>query len=92
MINQAEFERLINMSETSTLDFKTKMYDFKDDNDLRKTAKFVKDIIAFSNTIRNESSYIIIGIEEKTDGTKEFHGLDKFIDDGILQDIVKDKV
>jgi len=92
MISQDEFERLINMSESSTLDFKTKMYDFGNDPDLKKTSKFVKDIISFSNTIRNEKAYIILGIEEKTDGSKEFHGLDHFIDDGILQDKVKDKV
>ena len=92
MVTFIEFQRLIDMSESSTLDFKTKMYDFKVDKDLVNTAKFIKDIICFSNTIRNEKSYIIIGIEEKDDGTKVFHGIDENIDDAILQDKVKDKV
>jgi len=92
MICPIEFQKLIDMSESSTLDFKAKMYDFNDDKDLVKTSKFVKDIISFSNTIRNENSYIIIGIEETIDGTKIFHGIDENVDDSILQDKVKDKV
>jgi len=48
MISQTEFERLINVSESSTLDFKSKMYEFQNDKDLTNTAKFVKDIISFS--------------------------------------------
>jgi hypothetical protein len=91
MITQQEFEILVNMSESSILDFKTKIYDF--DNDKEKAiTDFVKDVISFINTIRNQSAYIIIGIEEKDDGDKVFHGIDKNIDDVIFQDKVKDKI
>jgi len=68
------------------------MYDFSNDQDQRKTAEFVKDIIAFANTIRTESAFIIIGIKELPDKSKEFHSLTSNIDDAILQDKVKDKV
>jgi len=92
MIDQMKLKELLNSPETSTLDFKTKMYDFADDRNQIKTAKFVKDIISFSNTIRSDNSYIIIGVEELSNGTKKFHGLDVILDDAILQDKVKDKV
>lgn len=92
MITEIEFKRLINTSESSILDFKTKMYDFSNDKDSKKTSKFVKDIISFSNTIRNTNSYIIIGIEELQDGKKKLHGIDNIVDDAILQDKIKNKV
>jgi len=92
MITDTKFENLIGASESSVLDFKRSMYSFDNDTDLRNTAKFVKDVISFTNTIRKESSYIIIGIEERADGTKELYGVDKFVDDSIFQNKVKDKV
>lgn len=92
MITKDEFQALINSGESSILDFKQSMYDFSNDPKLENTAGYVKDIISFTNTIRSETSYIIIGIEEKKDGSRVFHGLDKQIDDAILQDKVKDKV
>jgi hypothetical protein len=86
------FERILSKSESSILDFKYRMYDFNDDKDFVKTSKFVKDVISFSNTVRNETSYIIIGVREEENGTKVYEGLDNFIDDAILQDKIKDKV
>lgn len=91
-LSNEEFEKLIQNSESSTIDFKRTMYDFSDDAEFKSTAKFVKDVISFINTIRTETSYIIIGIHENEDGTKELLGLDKNIDDSILQAKVKDKV
>ena len=92
MITEKEFEHIIDRSESSIIDFKSKMYDFNDDKDFKITAKFVKDILSLTNTIRNETAYIIIGIEEAHDGPKILHGLDINIDDAILQDKLKDKV
>jgi len=92
MITIAEFEHLISQPESAVLDFKSSMYEFENDHHLIATAKFVKDVISFSNTIRNSTSYIIIGIEERDDRSKVFYGLDKMVDDAILQNKVKDKV
>nr|WP_321487419.1 ATP-binding protein [uncultured Draconibacterium sp.] len=90
MITENKLKILIEAQESSVLDFKTKMYDFSDKE--KATSDFVKDVICMSNTIRKESSFIIIGVEEKDNGEKVFHGLDADIDDAILQDKVKNKV
>jgi hypothetical protein len=93
MITLIEFEKLIESPETSILDFKTILYELIDDKDLKHTAKFIKDVISLANTIRNETAYIIIGIEEeKEEGNKILRGLDKNIDDAVFQDKIKDKV
>jgi hypothetical protein len=91
MLTTKEFEILINNSESSTLDFKATMYDFSEDKDFVKTGKFVKDVLSFCNTIRNETSYIIIGVQEN-EMQKTFLGLNDKVDDAMLQDKVKDKV
>lgn len=84
------FKKIINSEESPVLDFKKEHYKLigGTENDV---AKFVKDIISFANTIRENTAYIIIGIEEK-DGKKEFHGISDPIDDNILQSKIKDKV
>jgi hypothetical protein len=87
-----QFEKLLLQQESSILDFKRSQYDFSNDNDNRKTAEFVKDIISFSNTIRTDRSYIILGVNANIDGTKELLGLDVHIDDSVLQQKIKDKV
>lgn len=92
MLSITEFESLITRSESATLDFKESFYDFDKDTDKSATAKFVKDIISFSNTIRKETAYIIFGIKELEDGKLELIGIDNRYDDAILQDKIKDKV
>ena len=87
-----EFEKYITESESSTLDFKTDIYDFKNDKEKVVTSKFIKDIISFANTIRTESSFIIFGIQENDDGSVNLNGISNKIDDAMLQDKVKDKV
>lgn len=91
MLTIADFEVLLNNPESSTLDFKSEMYDFTEDKDNIKIGKFVKDVLSFCNTIRNEISYIILGVHEEN-GEKKFNGISKVIDDAILQDKVKDKI
>lgn len=86
---QETFENLLNNPESSVLDFKKELYNFSNDNDA--TAKFTKDIISFCNTIRNTSAFIIFGIKEN-ERKLEFVGLEKSIDDAILQSKIKDKV
>jgi hypothetical protein len=83
-----KFQILLNTSERNWVDFKKENYKFNDDDDL---AKFVKDIICFSNTIRQETAYILIGVHEEA-GKKTLYGIDKIIDDATLQEKVKDKI
>ena len=92
MITPEKLQLLITSHESSTLDFKRKMYDFDNDSNGKKISSYVKDIISFSNTIRTESAFIIIGVGEKDDNSKEYIGLDNLIDEAILQSKVLDKV
>jgi hypothetical protein len=65
------------------------MYDFSDDQVI---GKFIKDVICFSNTIRSETSYIIIGVGENGDKSKNLIGIESTPDDSLFQDKIKDKV
>lgn len=92
MITQSNLKQLLISPESSILDFKRKMYDFDDDSNGKKIGSYVKDIISFSNTIRTESAFIIIGVGETDDLKKELIGIDVVIDDAELQSKVIDKV
>ena len=93
MLSIEEFHQIITRPESSILDFKESFYNFLDDKELKNTAKFVKDVVSFTNTVRNETAYIIIGIsEDSSTKTKILKGIDRIVDDAILQDKVKDKV
>jgi len=83
------FESLIKKPEGRVLDFKASSYDFnrKEDED----AKFIKDVLSFSNTVRNESSFIIAGIKE-FGGLCELIGIENFPDDAVLQQKAMDKI
>lgn len=59
MITNSDFESLIWKSESSSIDFKRNQYNIINDFDKTNTAKFIKDIISFCNTIRTESAFII---------------------------------
>jgi hypothetical protein len=92
MISKEQITLILEKPESATLDFKESLYDFDNDKEQKNTAKFVKDVISFSNTIRNENGFIIFGIKEMSDKSMEFIGLNSSIDDSILQEKVKDKV
>lgn len=82
------FEKLINSNESNILDFKKEEYDFSSSAKEIKKAEFIKDIISFTNTIRENTSYIIIGIEETENGLR-LNGINKTTDDSILQQKIK---
>lgn len=92
MISTKELEEALKSSESSILDFKRSFYHFENDKDLRNTAKFIKDVISFSNTIRKNKGLILFGIEEKEDKSLKIVGITNSVDDSILQEKVKDKV
>jgi hypothetical protein len=89
-MNITLFKDLLLRPESQLLDFKEKSFDFKGNRDI-EDAKLIKDILSFSNTIRNESAYIIFGVRNKP-GINELVGLPEFPDDAILQQKVKDKI
>ena len=89
-MTSTEFEHLLTRSEGSVTDFKSEMYDFNRNKEV--ISSFVKDIISMANTIRTETSFIIIGVREKDLGDLELLGIDRSIDDSVLQNKIKDKV
>ena len=82
MITDSELEDILNKNETDILDFKSK---YRLDNDHFKS-KFIKDILAMSNTPRNETAFIIVGVKAHTNGRKELLGVDDHPDDADLQE------
>lgn len=86
------FIEILNKPESSILDFKADLYDFTNDKDEVVLAKFTKDVISFTNTIREGPAYIIFGVKETPDNKKEKVGISKNIDDAILQDKIKTKL
>lgn len=89
-MNITLFRSLLDRSESNTIDFKREHYKIiGSEND--GASSLIKDLISFANTIRNESAFIIIGVEEL--GTrKNLIGIDRPIDDNIIQSKIKDKI
>jgi len=88
-MNSDELEKILDKPESTIVDFKEAQYKFDSDN---KTAEFIKDIIPFTNSIRAESAYVVLGVRANIDGTKELISINDHIDDSIFQEKVKDKV
>ena len=86
MITIEKLKEIFARSESRIIDFKSEPHRL--DNDHFKS-KFIKDIIAMSNSPRDESAYIIIGVKENPDGTKEIVGVQSHPDDNDLQDVLK---
>ncbi len=87
-MNLFDFENILQKPESNILDYKLK-YDFSGSKNAKrnKQKKFVIDVASFSNTIRYEPSYIIIGIKDD----KELVGIDiksNYRDDAKFQQIV----
>lgn len=87
------FESLLQYSEGRIIDYKRTMYDFSNDPQKENLFAFLKDIISFSNTIRNEASYIIIGVKDEK-GNKDFCGMPNSVDmdEAELQAKAKSKI
>lgn len=91
MINIQQMGLLLQQQESATLDFKRQLYDFDSNGDVQ-TAHLVKDVCAMVNTIRRGPAYIVFGVEAEPGLPVKLVGLQKFVDEGILQDKVKAKI
>jgi hypothetical protein len=80
-------QTLLYRNESETLDFKVKQYP-QNKNDPEGKAKFLKDMLAFANTWRTETAYILIGIKNDT---KELVELDVDPDDSRIQQFITEK-
>lgn len=88
MEDEILLERLLYSGEGDALDFKLQQYPFESADDDSKSS-LLKDILAFANSWRATTAYIVIGVR---DGSKEIVGLDSEIDDSRLQQFVNAKV
>lgn len=86
------FEKLINEEESNTLDFKEYFYDFSGSSKAereQKQSSFIKDLLAFANTIRTKSAYIIIGIK---DSSKELVGMNRLHDGNEIATVLEGRL
>ena len=83
-------ETLLNMEEGSTLDFKQEQYVFEKATD-RDKSELLKDILAFANTHRYRTAYILVGVKEVKGGKSIIVGVDGHLDDASLHQFVSFK-
>ena len=88
---------LLRRPESETLDFKATGLAFlrsetgTSDRDERKR-DFAKDLASLANTPRDEDAYLVLGVKEHRDGTKDPCGLDgqdRHVDDANLQSVAQ---
>ena len=90
MITASELAERLRLPESATLDFKRTQYtlDVPDANG-RGQLNLVKDILCMSNTVRQESAYIITGVDNQPGRQNSVVGIDKHLDDSRIQDLLR---
>lgn len=86
------FTKLIAQEESHILDFKADNYDLLNDPDDKILSGFIKDVISFSNSMREQPGYIITGVKSDPGMPPTLLGTTRFIDEAIIQEKVKDKI
>ncbi|MEG7965560.1 ATP-binding protein [Bacillus cereus group sp. Sample30] len=74
--------------EGTSLDFKREQYQKENNKDL------IKDIMSMANAPTKGEKYIIVGVKDKTDGTKEFHSISResFVDQATYEQIIRENI
>ncbi|MGF6727553.1 hypothetical protein P3T43_006945 [Paraburkholderia sp. GAS41] len=88
MDDDALIDQLLYRGEGDALDFKLEQYPFEGADDESKS-ELLKDIIAFANSWRETTAYIVVGVR---DTTREIVGLNTDLDDSRIQQFVNSKV
>ena len=83
-------EQLLNEEEGPALDFKRDQYPFEGADNNTKS-ELLKDILAFANTLRPVTAFILIGVEDVRGGLNRIVGVDCHLDDAALQQFVNSK-
>ena len=84
MTDDVDLSTLLDRPESNTLDFKAKGYVLSNGRGKRA---FAKDLASFVNTPREADAHIVLGVKKQPDSRTELLGLDKAIDDSVLQAI-----
>ena len=83
-------EILLRQPEGPALDFKQEQYRFVGEDNYTKS-ELLKDILAFANSWRNTTGYILIGVKEVKGGRSEIVGVSNHIEDADLHAFVNNK-
>lgn len=84
MTENIDIASLLKRPEGETLDFKATNYNLSDRKSKRS---FAKDLASLANTPREGDAYLILGVEEQSDGGYKPIGIDKPVDDADLQSV-----
>ena len=83
-------EGLLHEAEGTALDFKSSQYPFENATEEEKS-ELLKDILAFANSWRRTTAYILIGVDEVKGGRSNVVGVEKHLDDASLHQFVNGK-
>ena len=83
-------EGLLHEPEGAALDFKSAQYPFEHATDEEKS-ELLKDILAFANSWRRTTAYILIGVDEVKGGRSNVVGIGKHLDDAKIHQFVNGK-
>ena len=83
-------EGLLHEAEGASLDFKSAQYPFENAS-VGEKAELLKDILAFANSWRRTTAYILIGVEEVKGGRSIVVGAENHLDDASLHQFVNGK-
>jgi hypothetical protein len=89
-MDQILLETLLWQPEGPALDFKRQLYPFVKASDDEKS-KLLKDVLSLTNSWRNSTAYILIGVEEVKGGRSKVVGITEQLDDAALQEFVNSK-
>lgn len=90
MTDSSLIESLLYQNEGTALDFKREQYPFSDATE-QQQSELLKDILAFCNSWRQTTAYILIGVEAATGGRHMPVGVKDHFDDAQLQQFVNYK-
>lgn len=76
-------------NESSTVDFKKTEYPLGQNP---KKYDILKDFSAFANNLSDEDKYIVVGVKEKEDKSKEFYNIETPTDDAKYQQFINENI
>ena len=89
-MNLSLIDRLLREDESAALDFKGEQYSLQVSTDAKK-GELLKDLLAFANSWRRTTAYILTGVSERKGGNREVTGISEKLDDASLQQFVNSK-
>jgi hypothetical protein len=96
-MDSVQFEHLLALPESESLDFKRDQYKFVGVKDEHVRSELLKDILAFANTSRDREAFIIVGVKKHPGGRAELFGIqpqtrpEDHLDDAQVQQFVNQK-